>query len=154
MRADQKAALAVAAGRGFGDVVRVVEGVHRAVLARAYGFVGAGGRAPRRVHEGFTTGIYASVRGVGAVVAYGSSRVLAARANPQAEATAEDRAGAQWLAALCSGFGDHLEDANSVLAVPMAVRHGGGRVPPTSTSLARPSPMRPTALRCLSMGLG
>src|SRR6185295_19518911 len=58
VRADEKAALAVAAGRGFSDVVRVVEGVHRAVLARAYGFLGASGRAPRRAHEGFTAGIY------------------------------------------------------------------------------------------------
>src|SRR6185437_9369079 len=80
MRAEEQAALAVAAGRGFVDVVRVVEGVHRAVLARAYRLIGAGGRAPQGVHEGFTAGVYACVRGVGGVTAYGLSQALATRA--------------------------------------------------------------------------
>ena len=153
MRADEKAALAVAAGRGFSDVVGVVEGMHRAVLARAYGFAGAGGRAPRRAHEGFTTGIYASVRGIGALVAHGSSQVLAARTNPQVEAE-EDRAGAQWLAALCSVFGDHLENANSTLAAPMSVRHGGGPVALTSASFARAFPHATSGIALFIHGLG
>jgi len=154
VRADEKAALAVAAGRGFSDVVRAVEGVHRAVLARAYGLAGAGGRAPRRAHEGFTTGIYASVRGIGALVTYGSSQVLATRTNPQAEASPEDGAGAQWSAALCSAFGDHLEDACSTLAMPMSVRHRGRHVPPTSTSLARAFPDASSGIALFIHGLG
>jgi len=154
VRADEKAALAVAAGRGFSDVVCMVEGVHRAVLARAYGFVGAAGRAPRGAQEIFTTGIYASVRGIGTLLAYGSSQVLAAGANPQAEATREDRAGAQLLAALCSAFGDHLKDANSTLAIPMSVRHGGAPLAPTSAALTQAFPHATSGIALFIHGLG
>jgi pimeloyl-ACP methyl ester carboxylesterase len=152
MRAEEQAALAEAAGRGFVDVVRVVEGVHRAVLARAYRLIGAGGRAPQRVHEGVTAGVYACVRGVGGLMADGLSRALATR--PTAETAEEDRVGAQWSAALCSAFGDHLAGANSPLALTMSLRNERGRVALTTESLIAAYPGGTRGIALFVHGLG
>jgi pimeloyl-ACP methyl ester carboxylesterase len=154
VRAEERAALAVAAGRAFSDVVGVVEGMHRAVLRRAYRLLGGPGRAPRRVHEGFTAGIYASVRGSGDLVTYGASQLVAARADAGAEALMEARAGAQWSAVLCSAFGDHLDAANSPLAMTMSVRRDGRAVALTPGSLAAAFPDAKSGIVLFIHGLG
>lgn len=154
MRAEEKAALAVAAGHGFSDVVGVVERMHRAVLRRTYGLLGTRGRVPRRVHDGFAAGIYASVQGIGGLVAYGSSRALAARANPRVDALEDGRGGAQWLAVLCSAFGDHLEAANSPLAMTMSVRCDDRVVALTPGSLMAAFPQASGGLAVFIHGLG
>lgn len=154
MRAEERAALTMAAGRAFSDVVGVVEGMHRAVLRRAYRLLGGSGRAPRRVHEGFTAGIYASVRGIGDLVTYGASQLVAARPDAGAEALAEARAGAQWSAVLCSAFGDHLDAANSPLAMTMSVRSDGRAVALTPGSLAAAFPDASSGIVLFIHGLG
>jgi pimeloyl-ACP methyl ester carboxylesterase len=154
VRAEDKAALAVATGQGGIEIARAVEGVHRAVLARSYGLVGTVGKIPLQVQDGVTSGVYAAVREVLGRVAAASSRVLATRGSGPDDAAAGPGGTERWRAALCSGVGDHLEHASSPLAMAMSLRRDDAVVAPTARSLAHSYPRATRGVVVFLHGLG
>ena len=123
-------ALATAVAGAVGDGVRRVEGVHRAITARSWRWVGALGRPSQAVHDAVSGVAYAAV-GVG-VVAGGAVAAqtldLLARSRRWGDLSASP-SGAAALAVLDALAGDQLERQGSPLAVPMSVRARAGGPP-------------------------
>jgi pimeloyl-ACP methyl ester carboxylesterase len=136
-RANEPAALAGLAGRGFGETVRRVEEMHSAIAARSFGARGDSAGPVRTIHDGIAAASYGSVRAVGG--ALGVIGELALRARPPADAgekLSRSPRGSLALAALNGFLGDRLERERSELRFETELREGGSVVPADRASLA------------------
>jgi hypothetical protein len=102
-------AAAELAFEGFGGTVRMVEEVHGAIAARTPGGDALQGAVAR--------GVYAGVRGVGALVGAGVGGAI--RVAGGGPAVSASPAGRLAVGALNGLLGDRLDDGDSALAVPM-----------------------------------
>jgi pimeloyl-ACP methyl ester carboxylesterase len=107
-RSSELGAVAELAFEGFGGTVRMIEEVHGAIAARTPG-------GP--VQDVVARGVYAGVRGVGALVGAGvGGAIRAAGGGPTVTASP---AGRLAVGALNGLLGDRLDEGGSALAVPM-----------------------------------
>jgi hypothetical protein len=135
-RANEPAALAGLAGRGFGEVVRRVEEVHTAIAARAFRAQGEGAAPVRAIHDGIAAGSYGAVRIAGGAVGALAAAALRARRRADADARLSgSHAGSLALAALNGFLGDRLERERSELRIGTELRVDGRRVAPDRSSL-------------------
>ena len=104
----------------------LVEGVHRAVLARTPAATPAG--APvAAVHDAIARPVYGAIRGLGGAIGRAAG-VAAGLSRPATAAPLADSGrGAAALGALAGACGDRLERERSPLAVRMALCRGDGR---------------------------
>jgi pimeloyl-ACP methyl ester carboxylesterase len=111
-------AVAELAFEGFGGTVRMIEDVHSAIAARTPGAA---------VQGAVARGVYASVRGVGALLGAGvGGAIRAAGGGPAVTATPRGRLA---VGALNGLLGDRLDADGSPLAVPMSARVVGEITP-------------------------
>lgn len=111
-------AVAALAFEGFGGTVRMIEDVHGAIAARTPG-------GP--VQGAVARGVYASVRGVGALLGAGVGGAI--RAAGGGPAVTASPAGRLAVGALNGLLGDRLDADGSALAVPMSARVAGEVTP-------------------------
>jgi pimeloyl-ACP methyl ester carboxylesterase len=136
-QANEPAALASLAGRGFGEAVRRVEEMHAAITARSFGAQPDVAEAVRAVHDGIAAASYASVRAVGGGLGAAASAALRARPPADApQALSRSRPGSLALAALNGFLGDRLERECSQLRIETELRERGRAVPADQASLA------------------
>jgi pimeloyl-ACP methyl ester carboxylesterase len=126
---------------GFDELARATGGigqVHQAIATRAFRAAGPGATVARGIHDGLSRGVYAGLGagtravGVAAGAAVGrhaarrrAAAARAGRATAETAAFSATRAGAALIAAITGLTGDALEEQESPLAQPMAVRVGG-----------------------------
>jgi pimeloyl-ACP methyl ester carboxylesterase len=111
-------AVAELAFEGFGGTVRMIEEVHGAIAARTPGAA---------VQGAVARGVYASVRGMGALLGAGvGGAIRAAGGGPAVTASPRGRLA---VGALNGLLGDRLEETESALAVPMSARVVGEITP-------------------------
>jgi pimeloyl-ACP methyl ester carboxylesterase len=134
---------------GFDELARAAGGigqVQRAISGRVFRAVGPGAVLVRPMHEGITRGVYAGLSlgtralGVAAGVAvdrHGARRRAAGRPLALPSST---RPGAALIGAITGLTGDALEEQDSPLAQPMAVRVAGRPVACDPDSLAAAFP--------------
>lgn len=148
--AEQVRAGTALAAEGFGHAVRQVEQVHRAVARRAFDAVGPLAATPRAVHDGVTSGIYAAVRGGGAVTA----RALTPWAIRRLTRSGRLGHGTEAVVAAVNGaWGDHLDARADPLATPLGWRRDGADLAPDPDDLARAFPAASGHLAVLVHGL-
>jgi pimeloyl-ACP methyl ester carboxylesterase len=153
-QANEPAALAGLAGRGFGEAVRRVEEMHRAIAARSFGAGGNAAGPVRAIHDGIAAASYGSVRAVGG--ALGVIGELALRARPPADAAeklSRSRRGSLALAALNGFVGDRLERESSELRFETELRQRGKAVPAERAALAAAYPQASPRLVVFVHGL-
>jgi hypothetical protein len=140
-------ALAELVADGFGGAVTRVQELHEAVADRVFGLggptsptsaVSAASSAPRAVHDAIADSVYAAVRGAGAVLGAGAART--ARAAGGGPRISDHPRGRLAQGALNGVLGDRLDEADSPLAVPMAVRVGSRDVAADRDAIAAAFP--------------
>ena len=131
-------ALAELAADGFGGAVTRVQELHEAVADRSFGPTRAASGAPRAVHDAIAGSVYAAVRGAGALVGAGLARGV--RASGGGPRISDHPRGRLAQGALNGLWGDRLTEADSALAVPMAIRVGGRDVAAGRDALAAAFP--------------
>ncbi|WP_051223502.1 alpha/beta hydrolase [Conexibacter woesei] len=118
MTSSELGAAADLAFDGFGGTVRMIEDVHGAIAARTPGAA---------VQDVVARGVYASVRGVGALVGAGVGGAI--RAAGGGPAVTASPAGRFAVGALNGLLGDRLDADGSALAVPMGFDVTGAVTP-------------------------
>jgi pimeloyl-ACP methyl ester carboxylesterase len=153
-RANEPAAAASLAGRGFAEAVRRVEEAHEAIAQRSFGASGAEASAARSIHDAVAAASYGAVRFAGSAVGAAAAAALRARP-PRAAANriSASRGGALALGALNGLIGDRLEAERSDLSIPTELRHRGRPVPVERSALARAYPDATSRLLVFVHGL-
>jgi pimeloyl-ACP methyl ester carboxylesterase len=135
--ANEPAAAASLAGRGFAEAVRRLEETHEAIAARSFGAAGAQALPARSIHDAITAASYGAVRIAGSAV--GTTAAAALRARPPqaaADRISASRVGALVLGALNGLIGDRLDAEHRELSIPTELRLRGRPVPVERSSLA------------------
>jgi pimeloyl-ACP methyl ester carboxylesterase len=140
--ANELSALAEAAGEVVDRLaITPAQSLHAAVARRVFANVGAGAAPSRAVHDGISGALYSALR---AATVQGSTAAAAAirRAGGDADVRpmSRSRRGRLAISVANAFIGDRLEERNSDLAIPMAVRRHGADVANTPESLRRAFP--------------
>jgi pimeloyl-ACP methyl ester carboxylesterase len=121
-RAEELRGLGVLAVQAFRGSITTIQGVHRGVARRAFGMTGVASLPARLMHDAISAGVYATVRGVGAVTgaAGTAAAVVAGAGRPALSASSR---GVAAIAALNGAFGDRIERETRELDVGMSIPH-------------------------------
>lgn len=104
-------------------VSRIVEGMHESIAASASPLAWAS-KGSRGAHGKIAGSVYSIIRGVNGTLRTGVDQAchwLPGDAGGQFES----EKGIRWVAALNGAFGDHLEDTDNALAIPMILTVSG-----------------------------
>ena len=150
--AEQVRAGTALAAEGFGHAVRQVEQVHRAVAGGRSTPSARSAASPRAVHDGVTSGVYAAVRGGGAVAARGARSLGRPAARPGRDGSATGRR-PSWPR-VNGAWGDHLDAPRRARwPLPWAGAATAQTSPPEPDDARRaPSPRPPATSPCWSTG--
>jgi len=144
MDAEERAAAAHAAGGAIARVTRAVAGTHEVVtdaVRMGLSPLGEAGRLPLEASALMSRAHFAMVEAAARGAATLAAPVLAATTPPDAEPASTHPPAVGWLAALGAAFGDQLVSDERVraLSVPMALRHRGQPVDPSSSPAPSPT---------------
>jgi pimeloyl-ACP methyl ester carboxylesterase len=153
MRSDEIRATGVLAADAVGSVGTLVRGFQEAVSERVFGALGPMGAPVRFVHDGISRAVHVGVRASIRAMPRGGAELQAQRAAPDAPGLGSTVRGGLALAALNGFAGDVLSEADSPLALDMAIRPAGEDVPLTREGLAAAFPEATTQLVVFVHGL-
>ena len=137
----------------LGRFVGGIGGFQRGPAERAFRAVGWGAKPTEFVYTKVTNGVYAGLRGATAALGKGADRALGRRPVGEARRLSANPVGSFAIAVLDGLIGDALEEQQSALAEPMAVRVDGRVVAPDSEALAAAFPQATPRLVVFVHGL-
>jgi pimeloyl-ACP methyl ester carboxylesterase len=120
----------------LGRFIGGIGGFQHAPAARAFRAVGWGAKPTELVYTTITNRVYAGLRGATAVLGAAADRALGRRPVGEGRRLSANPVGSFGIAVLDGLIGDALEEQQSALAEPMAVRVDGQVVAPDSQALA------------------
>lgn len=135
--------------------VRHVQGLHRTVARRAFGYGGLRpSRSPvARAHDLVADAVYGAVATAGRLALRGAGELAAAGRRPDAPRLAELPAGDLALGALNGAFGRRFAATGSPLELPMTLRHRGRDLDLSPAALRRDFPLTDGRVVVLVHGL-
>ena len=139
-------------GEGFHGVVNVVEGVHQSVLKTVGIFLPG-----TRIIQEMTGIVYHGVRGFGRLAAGALSDTMEITGRVRGASGNDaplDRSLLTWVGAVNGAIGDHLEQTNNPLALPLGFHHQGREIRLTGEALLEALPNARSHLIILVHGLG
>lgn len=139
-------------GEGFHGVVNVVEGVHQSVLKTVGIFLPG-----TRIIQEMTGIVYHGVRGFGRLAAGALSDTMEITGRVRGASGNDaplDRSLLTWVSAVNGAIGDHLEQTNNPLAMPLGFHHQGREIRLTGEALLEALPNARSHLIILVHGLG
>jgi pimeloyl-ACP methyl ester carboxylesterase len=150
---EEARALGQLLSEGLGGGVGLVRDVHRAVATRTFGLLGLLGLPARAMHDGISSGAYATVR----LATYGSGKLAAAAGvsllPPERRSLSRTRGGRLVLGALNGAIGDRLAERESEAAIAMQLRLYDRDLPTDSAALATAYPHATSRLVVFVHGL-
>jgi pimeloyl-ACP methyl ester carboxylesterase len=124
----------------LGRFIAGIGGFQRGPAERAFRAVGWGAKPTEFVYTRVTSGVYAGLRGAAAALGDGADRILGRRPIREARRLSANPVGSFAIAVLDGLIGDALEEEQSALAEPMAVRVDGRVVDPEPDAMGQAFP--------------
>jgi pimeloyl-ACP methyl ester carboxylesterase len=131
-----------------------IEELHHAISKRSFDATGPMSDPIRAIHDAVAAALYGGVREAGGFASRTVASVVARFTPEHAPAISDTPTGSVARSALNGLLGDMLEEENSPLAIPMAVRIAGRDVPPTPTHVMEGFPRAKKRIAVFVHGLG
>lgn len=135
-------------------VLTPAESLHRAIAARVFGAVGPVGRPARFLHDGVSRLAYGAIRGAAAGLSSATAAGIRLATGDDVRALSRSPRGRAAISAINALAGDVLDERDSALAIPLALRLDAADVAPESRPLRRAYPDATARLAVFLHGLG
>ena len=135
-------------------VIGTAESLHRAIAGRVFNSVGPLSAPSRFVHDAVARATYATVRLANGVATSASASSVRLLTGKDSRPLSASRRGRATIAALNALIGDLLEEQQSALAIPMAIRSKGADVACETEGIRRAFPRPTPRLAVFLHGLG